>query len=89
MNPFKNIKVYADIADFEEDSRIQIVGETVMRSGKTVGVCVDKEPDDAKALRYRKKLTERFPGIVLSDPFDGPTPETTAFTAAPPKYEAN
>lgn len=61
---------YSDLADLPEDERIRIVGETVTLHGKTVGLCVDDTP--GKADRYKRKLRERFPGVVILDTKRGP-----------------
>lgn len=61
---------YADLADLPEDERIRLIGETVTTQGKTVGVCVDSTP--GKAARYKCKLMQRFPSVVILDTTDGP-----------------
>jgi len=62
---------YADVADLEEDKRIDIIGEHAMQKLK-VAFCVDDEP--GKADRYIKKLLTKFPELTLKERFLGPTP---------------
>ncbi len=71
--------VFADIADFDEDTRIDMIGKTVMSGPKS---SADKPvmaafvvENDAKADRYIKKLQKKFPGIRVIDRFAGPVSE--------------
>jgi hypothetical protein len=68
--------VYADIADYDEDKRIEMIGNTVMSGSKS---SADKPvmtafivEDEAKVDRYITKLQKRFPGIRIIDRFQGP-----------------
>lgn len=61
---------YIDIADAEEDKRINLIGKAVTESRKTVAFMTDDIP--GKAERYIKKLTERFPELEIMDTFKGP-----------------
>lgn len=68
--------VFADLADLEEDKRIEMIGDSVMKTPRT---SADKPvmnafvvDDDAKADRYIKKLQDKFPGIRIIDRSDGP-----------------
>lgn len=63
---------FQDMAHVEEDQRIQMIGEMVIREGKTVGVLVDDIP--AKVERYLRKIKERFPQIKVEYQGKGPTP---------------
>lgn len=54
---------YADLFELSEDSRIEAIGKTAM-SGKTVGVALEKN-QPAKVARYIRKVTERYPDIVV------------------------
>lgn len=74
--------IFADIADLEEDRRIEIIGGMAM-AGKTVAFITDS--DEGKADRYIKKLTERFPGIRILGRFDGPVPNTVSVKVGPPE----
>ena len=79
---------YADIADFDEDTRIEMIGKAVMSgpkssSDKPVMVAFVVE-DDAKADRYIKKLQKKFPGIRVIDRFAGPVPETITVRVGAP-----
>lgn len=79
--------VYADIADFEEDKRINIIGRTVMEGRKTAAFVTDADP--GKADRYVRKLKERFPGIVILGRFDGPVAGSVTVKVGPPPAENN
>src|ERR1700704_408659 len=59
--------VYADIADLDEDKRIEMIGTAVMNgprssTDKPVMAAFGVE-DDAKADRYIEKLQNKQPGI--------------------------
>lgn len=73
---------FADLADHDEDKRINIIGSTVMSTRKTAAVVVDDVP--GKLERYVKKLKERFPGIVILDEIAGPTPGARTVRCGPP-----
>ncbi len=62
-------KGYADLGDFDEDKRIEIIGKTVMRNHITASVIVE---DHEKADRYERKLKERFPAVAVLSRHDGP-----------------
>jgi hypothetical protein len=67
---------YADIADLDEDKRIEIIGNAVLNApsssaDKPVMAAFVVE-DDAKVDRYIKKLEKRFPGIRVIDRLQGP-----------------
>ena len=72
---------YADLADLPEDERIKIIGHTITVHLKTVAVCVDDQP--GKPERYIKKMTERFPGVVVIDQFKGPVPDVVTIRFGP------
>jgi hypothetical protein len=61
---------YADLGDYEEDKRIAIIGKLVTETGKTAAIITDDEP--GKPERYIKKITERFPLVMVLDQFKGP-----------------
>lgn len=73
---------FLDLHELPEDERIRVIGETVMRSGKSAAVPTDSDP--GKAERYAKKLRERFPGIIVEGPFDGPVAGVRTITVSPP-----
>jgi hypothetical protein len=80
---------FADIADFDEDDRIERIGKAVMKAprssaDKPVVVAFVVE-DDAKADRYIKKLQKRFPGIRVIDRFPGPVPDTVSVRMGGPR----
>ena len=87
--PGRNMKkpYFADLADFEEDKRIEMIGHTVMAHKKTVAFVTDSDP--GKAERYIDKLKKRFPGIVIVDRFDGPVSNTVTVKVGPPEPENN
>ncbi len=72
---------YVDIASLEEDKRIDLIGHTVIEHQKTVAFITDSDP--GKADRYIRKLTERFPGLVVLEQFPGPVPNTIAVKVGP------
>jgi hypothetical protein len=82
------MKGFADIADFAEDTRIDMIGNATM-SGKqsssekplVIGFVVENH---AKADRYVKKLQEKFPSIRIIDRFDGPVKNTVTVRVGPP-----
>lgn len=73
------VKGYSGLADHPKDDRIDIIGQSVMKllPGRRVGFVVDKEPDDAKAARYIRKLQTKFPEIIVVSQLDGPVENTT------------
>jgi hypothetical protein len=73
---------YADIADFDEDKRIETIGHAAMTFGKTVAFVTDDE--EGKADRYIRKLQERFPGIVVIARGAGPVANTVFVKVGPP-----
>lgn len=72
---------YVDIADFDEDARIDIIGQVVMTKRKIGAFVVE---DDAKADRYVRKLKERYPGIVEEWRGPGPIANTVTVRMGPP-----
>lgn len=78
---------FADLADMPEDERIAIIGRTVVDQQKTVGVCVDatltKGSSETKADRYKRKLTERFPGLVILSTEAGPVKGVVTIRVGP------
>jgi hypothetical protein len=82
------MKGFTDIADFDEDTRIDMIGKAAM-SGKQssgekpliIGFVVDNH---IKADRYIKKLREKFPTIRIIDRFDGPVQNTVTVRVGPP-----
>lgn len=80
--------LYADIADFDEDTRIEMIGNAVMSAPKS---SADKPvmaafvvEDDAKADCYIKKLQKKFPGIREIDRFVGPVPQAITVRVGAP-----
>lgn len=63
---------FADLYELAEDTRIEVIGRALM-TGRSVGVCLEKD-EPAKIERYIRKVTERYPGIVVLERFAGPTP---------------
>lgn len=65
---------FFDAHNLPEDTRIELIGQTVMKlgAGRTTGVCVDDEP--GKPERYVKKLTEKFPAVKVLSQSPGPVP---------------
>ena len=79
---------YADLADLEEDKRIEAIGKVVMGGPKNSGdkpiMAAFVVEDDAKTDRYIRKLQALFPGIRVIDRFKGPVPETISVRVAGP-----
>ena len=58
------MKAYADIADFDEGTRIETIGRYVMsHPTEKVAFITDAEP--GKADRYIERLKTRFPEIIV------------------------
>lgn len=70
---------FVDLADREEDFRIDAIGRTVT-SGKTIAFIVE---DHAKAGRYIRKLAKRFPDAEPYETFIGPTSDTVTVKVRP------
>lgn len=78
---------YADIADLDEDNRIALIGDYVMRYRKTAAFVTDSDP--GKSDRYIQKLKHRYPGINIIGLIDGPVPNTVTVKVGPPRAENN
>ncbi len=74
--------IFADIADREEDDRIDIIGHRAIAHQETVGFLV--EADGKKADRYIEKLRKKFPTIRIIDKSRGPTTGTELVRVGPP-----
>lgn len=76
---------YHDIADHDEDTRINMIGRVAMEQKKRVAFVTDDTPDDpGKADRYIAKLQERFPGIRIINRGPGPVANAVYVTVGPP-----
>lgn len=78
--------IYKDIADHDEDTRIDMIGRSVMVLGQTVSFITDA--DAGKADRYLSKLQKRFPGIVIISRGDGQVKDTVFVKVGPPPTTA-
>lgn len=78
---------YADLGDFDEDKRIDIIGEAVMKKGITVGFIVDDIP--GKPERYIEKLKAKFPGIQILYKGKCPVAKTISVKVGPPVTNPN
>jgi hypothetical protein len=76
---------YADITDFEEDKRIEIIGNRVIGENKICSFITDDEA--GKADRYVRKLKEKFPGIVEIARGRGPVANTVWVKVGPPQTQ--
>lgn len=74
------MKGYADLADMDEDDRIELIGHRVSDHHEQCAFIVE---DDAKADRYIAKVTARFPGVTVKSRGRGPTPGTIAVILIP------
>lgn len=72
---------YADLGDFDEDTRIDAIGRMVTEQKKTVAVVIDNEIE--KSQRYIKKLTDKFPGLTVLDQTLGPVAGTMTIRVGP------
>lgn len=61
--------VFADLADLNEDQRINTIGETARKTFDCVGFVVETQE---KADRYEEKLKARFPDLHCIKRFEGP-----------------
>lgn len=84
------IKGYADLADLDEDARIEQIGNAALSGKQTsedkpliIGFVVD-DNGGVKGDRYVKKLQERFPTIRIIDRHKGPVPKTELIRVGPP-----
>lgn len=73
---------FVDIADHEEDRRIEIIGHQVIAHNRTVRFITDDEPD--KADRYIRKLEAKFPGIRVIARGNGPVKKIVWVQVGPP-----
>lgn len=73
---------FVDIADNDEDRRIEIIGHQVMAHKRMVSFITDDE--EGKAERYIKKLESRFPGIRVVERGKGPVKKTVWVKVGPP-----
>lgn len=73
---------FVDLADFDEDFRIDAIVHQVRDHKKTVGFIVEDEA--GKADRYIKKLRAKLPGITVHGPVKGPVAGTVTVKVGPP-----
>lgn len=74
---------FVDIADWDEDKRIDIIGHRAMDHLEKVAFVTDD--DKGKAERYIRKLEERFPGIRVIERGNGPVEGTVYVKVGPPE----
>lgn len=65
---------FADIADLEEDRRIDVIGHRAIDHRETVAFVTDDDP--GKADRYIRKLKAKFPLIEEIERGKGPVKGT-------------
>lgn len=63
---------FLDVADFDEDDRITMIGRQVTKYKKMVAFIVE---DNEKADRYMRKLKKKFPTIKEIGRGKGPMPD--------------
>ena len=78
---------YRDLYKLSEDERIGKIGEHVVNTGDTVAVVTDADP--GKAERYIKKLTTRFPGVIVLGKGPGPVKKTITIKVGPKSHSNN
>jgi len=78
---------FIDLHRLDEDTRIDLIGRSVMAAKKTVAVCIDADP--VKVERYLRKLRQQFPGIVVEGQFPGPVADVVTVKLRPPNAETN
>lgn len=80
---------FADLHKVPEDTRIKLIGETVMKlaPGRTTLICVDDLP--GKPERYVKKLTQAFPEVRVLSQGLGPVPGVITITLTRGEHGAN
>lgn len=83
-----NRPYFADLADLDEDKRIEVIGRTVMEGRKRSAVCVEADEPE-KLARYVRKLTEHYPGIVIGAARPGPVEGTVTVYVDPPPVNTN
>lgn len=77
----KKPEAVVDLHRLSEDERIDAIGHVVTEHGKTVGVCVDDQPE--KVARYIRKLKARFPGVAVLSQNKGPVPGVVTIRVGP------
>jgi hypothetical protein len=60
---------FADLYSISEDDRIHVIGETASL-GETVGVVLELD-DPEKVERYIRKVTQRYPKVVVLQRLEG------------------
>jgi hypothetical protein len=75
------VTVFADIADHDEDTRIEIIGHAAVDHQQVTGFIVET---DAKADRYVRKLQEKYPLIRIIARSPGPVAGTVLVKVGPP-----
>ena len=83
------LKAYTDLAGqgFDEDERIEKIGDIVLSKRITAGLVVDDTvgtPD-----RYKRKLEEKFPGILVAFIGKGPLQGQYELKVSPPVHSEN
>jgi len=69
---------FADIANLDEDRRIDVIGQAAMMApGKTVAFVTDDQPA-SKADRYVRKLLTKFPALEVLARTAGPVAGTVS-----------
>lgn len=73
--------IYRDIADLDEDDRIDMIGRKVSDQKQVVAFITDSDP--GKADRYIEKLLSRFPDIEVLARAAGPVANTITVKVGP------
>jgi hypothetical protein len=72
---------YTDIADFDMDTRVEMIGHQVTAHQQIVGFITESTP--GKIENYISKLKEKFPGIQILSQDPGPIPGTVLVRVGP------
>jgi len=74
------VKAVIDLHSAGEDQRIDLIGRQALT--QTVGVVLEKDEPD-KVERYIRKVTTRFPTVVVLKRIDGPTKSAVTIKFGP------
>jgi hypothetical protein len=79
--------VFADLHEMPEDQRIDLIGLAASK-GKVIGVLLERH-EPAKVERYIRKVTERYPNVIVIERVNGPTAKVVTIKFGPKHSEAD